>query len=248
MSRQHVWQLAALGLVVYVVVLVATFPAMIAWRVAAPETVVAAGVRGSAWHGRADMALISEMRLVDLQWTLRPLELLRGRMGVRFDTRLDDGFVQGQLAVSASGQRMWMRDLQAAFPLQPLATAAGYRGVGGQLSIDLAHLTLIDEWPERVQGTIGIGQLVISDLGRESLGDFTLALEGEDARVLGQLSDRGGPVEVQATLRLEPDGSYELAGRVQARNEATQELRQIIEMLGAADASGMRQFGVGGRL
>ncbi|MCC5869696.1 MAG: type II secretion system protein N [Gammaproteobacteria bacterium] len=248
MNRQRVWQLAGVGLAVYLVVLIATVPAAFVWRLAAPADATAAGIEGTAWRGGASTAVIAGTRLTGLRWSLQPLELLRARLGLRFDTRLDDGFARGRLAVSPGGQRIWLHDTQAALALQPLATAAGYRGVAGQLSIALDELVIVDEWPERLQARIGIGQLVISDLGRDSLGDFALDLAASDGRVRGELADRGGPVEVRATLRLEPDRSYELEGLVQPRPQATQGLREIIEMLGPADAAGMRSFGVAGRL
>lgn len=248
MNHRRAWQLAGLGLAVYLVVLIATLPAAFVWRLAAPADAAAAGIEGTAWRGGAATAVIAGTRLTGLRWSLQPLDLLRARLGLRFDTRLDEGFARGRLAVSPGGQRVWMRDVQAALALQPLATAAGYRGVAGQLSIELEQLVLVDEWPERLRARIDIGQLVISDLGREALGDFALDLDGADGRVRGDLSDRGGPVQVRAALRLEPDRSYELEGLVQPRPQATQALREIIEMLGAPDAAGMRSFGVAGRL
>lgn len=248
MNHQRVWQLAGLGLAVYLVVLIATLPAALVWRLAAPADATAAGIEGTAWRGGATTAVIAGTRLTSLRWSLQPLELLRARLGLRFDTRLDDGFARGHVALSPGGQRVWMRDVQAALALQPLAAAAGYRGVAGALSIDLEQLVLIDEWPDLLQARIGIGQLVISDLGRDSLGDFSLDLLATNGRVQGELSDGGGPVEVRASLRLEPDRSYELEGLVQARPQATQDLREILEMLGAPDAAGMRSFGVAGRL
>ncbi len=248
MKHPRAWPLAAVGVAVYLAVLIATVPAALVWRLAAPAEAQAAGIEGTAWRGGASSAIIAGFRLTDLRWSLQPLELLRGRLGVRFDTRLDTGFARGQLAVSARGQRIWVRDVEAALALQPLAAAAGYRGVAGALSIDIEQLLLVDEWPDRAQARIGIGQLVISDLGRASLGDYEVDFAGADGRIQGALSDSGGPLEVRATLQLEPDRSYELQGLVQPRPQAEQGLRDIIEMLGAADAAGMRSFGVAGRL
>jgi len=240
-----------LALAVYVLVLVTTLPAALVWHHAAPAQARASGIEGTLWRGQASTVLVDGVRMSGLRWTFQPLELLRARLSFRVDTRLDDGFARAQVAVSPGGGRVLLRDLQAGMALQPLARSAGYRGVAGQLTLNLARLQLVDGWPASAEGRIGLGQLRISDLGAEPLGDFEFVMLAPErvGTLRAEVRDLGGPLQVQALANLAPDRSFELQGVVAARAEAAESLRQVLELLGPADPQrGGHIFGIAGKL
>lgn len=238
--------LLALGAIVYLVVLVVTLPArfVLQWL---PDGVSAVGVEGTAWRGRVATIAVERTRVDDLRWRLRPAALLRARAAASVEARVAGGFVDGDVAITATGT-VHARDLRGAFPLAELASVAGFQGIAGQLSIDLQALRLDDGWPGVVEGTARIGNLRIADLDDEPVGDYELQFDTRGDDIVGRLRDRGGPLEVSGALTLGADRAWELDGTVRTRADARPRLGEVLSMLGNPDAEGRREFSLAGRL
>lgn len=245
----------ALGAGAYLAFTLATFPASTAYRWFAPEPVVLAGVEGTIWSGRAALGSVEAFPLRELRWQLRPAALVTGRVSARFEARLAEGFVAGEMR--AGRDTFVLRELRAASGLAALRTVLPLlEGINGQVSVSLDFLELRQGWPTDLAGEVGVTGLEAAALMpanesmRVPLGNYELGfVETGGAGVLADLRDTGGPLEVSGVLELGNDRAYRLEGFVRARDSASAELIQGLQLMTEdPDASGRRAFSFSGSL
>jgi general secretion pathway protein N len=252
------WQWWALGAAAYVIILLALFPAQVAYRFA-PQTqlVQLGGIEGTLWSGRAAIVSVAGLRLRELRWELSPWGLLLGRLRGDLDARLEEGFIDTRFDISPATVRLI--DLNAGTALTTLANTEilGYlNGMSGQASLALERLVLRDGWIADVRGQLRVAGLAVPPLlptlgsAVIALGNYEVQLSSGDAdTVLAQFKDAGGPLGVSGTLTLNARREYRLDGRIQARPEAAPELLQGIELMtGEPDATGYRPLLLSGSL
>ena len=245
--------LVALGCGAYVAFALLQFPAATAYRWFAPDSAVLSGVSGTVWAGRAALASIGGLPMRDLEWDLKALPLLIGRASGHLSGRLADGFVDASAA--AAWRTLNLSDLELATSLDTLGVWLPLQGARGSVSVNLEELTLRNNWPMSIVGSVRVGQLEVPPLvpggnaalvplGGYELTNFALA----ERRLAAQLRDTGGPLEVSGTvaLTLQTAGSLRGAvpsfdGRVRERADLPAELREPLEFLTAEiDGSGWR--------
>ena len=84
-----------LGCGVYLLTLVATFPAAFAYRIAGPRLTRAVplqlyGISGSIWSGRIGTVAYGANALGSLSWHLKPLPLLLGHLALSYELDAPD--------------------------------------------------------------------------------------------------------------------------------------------------------------
>jgi hypothetical protein len=243
----------ALGCGAYVAFALFRFPAATAYRWFAPDGVVLSGISGTVWAGRAGLASIGGLPMRQLEWNLAPLPLLIGRASGHLSGRFADGFVDASAA--ATVRTLSLTDFELATSLDTLGGWLPLQGARGSVSVKLEELTLRNNWPMSIVGTVRLGQLEVPPLvpgGNASLvplGDYELNnFELAERRLAAQLKDTGGPLEVAGTvtLALQVPGSLRGAvpsfdGRVRERPDLPAALREPLEFLTAeVDGSGWR--------
>jgi general secretion pathway protein N len=246
--------LLALGLGVYLAVVVVSFPASVAYRWFAPDEVALALIQGTIWNGSAAHGGVAGLAFSDLRWQLHPAALLTGRVSVSAETNFATGFARAE--IMAAGNRITLNELSAATDLQVFSTLLPLGGVRGQVSISLDSLEFIDGWP-----TAAIGQTRIANLAMPPLlpipGVTTIALgnyvaqfsSSDEPGITALLNDQGGPIELTGRLSLAPDRSYDIDTLIKPRADAPTELVQGIEMVtDTPDANGQRRFRLAGTL
>lgn len=244
----------ALACAAYVVFAVALFPAATAYRWFAPDALRLNGVDGTVWTGRADVASIPGMPMRDLRWNVEVMSVFVGRIPVRFEARLGDGFLRGAMAVSP--WTVSVSNLQASANLALLGGTLSLEGVQGLASLNLDTLDLVEGWPTALAGSLRIEQLRVPPLLPSGatppsipFGNFEITLTGVAARsILATVRDAGGPLEIVADLALELERPYTLAGaeprisaRVRERPDGPDDLAVPLDMLTVAtDPEGWR--------
>ena len=144
------FRLLAFGLLVYLAVLVITFPAERAyahWQASeqAVKGFALGGISGSVWSGQAAVAVIQGRRLESVEWSLRPWALLSGQVALDWRLKLpgeaDGGYGQGRAAFGLDGS-VQVDQLEARLPAQQLAELARASAVrpDGSVSINLRDL------------------------------------------------------------------------------------------------------------
>jgi general secretion pathway protein N len=226
-----------LAIVVFVVTLLARLPA------AALVPLLPAGVScqmpgGTVWHGSCAQLRDGSFDLSGFSWRLHPAPLLQLRLSAELTS--DDPRVAGhtQVEITRDGQI----PLQGGLALFP-------RGLAGTVQIAVDAARLQHEQLLALQGSIRVLQLR-SESQSADLGSFELVFPPAPpgSPIEGQLRDLGGPLSVSGQLRLMGAGGYDLSGSVAAREQASPELLQALELLGPADPQGRRPFSLAGSL
>lgn len=246
---KRTWPLAALGIAAYIVFALFTLPAGILLSRLAPYGIVAAGVDGTAWKGRAQVLQAGNTNLGSATWNLHVLPLFLARLQADVKLTRVDGFAQAAITATPSG-RISLNQLTASLPLATLPPGATPGGWAGTINLKLAELTVEQGWPVRIEGTIETMDLTGPARKPANMGSYKVTFPATQSteELAGALTDLGGPLEIAGTLRLKPDRSYLIEGVVATRPDAPKAIADSLQYLGAADAQGRRPFSIAGTM
>lgn len=260
MTRRTGW-LIALGVLALLAFAVVTLPAAVLAGPLGRAGITATGFGGSVWSGTAQGCAWRGAALGDLAWTLRPLRLLSGRAAGHARLARTDGSVATDFDVSLSGRDVQLRGLQFALPVEaltnlPLGLPRGWRG---RATGAFDEVRVADAWPAALRGTLDLEGLVTPPPRDAPFGSFrvvfphpqpqaSLSIPQDQRNLTAQVQDSGGPYAVQGQLTVSPARNFSLEGTLAPRGPVPPALQQALQMLGPADASGRRQFSVGGTL
>lgn len=252
LARSYSW--IALGAGVYLAFVLNLFPATMAHRWFAPDTLRLAGIEGTLWSGSASLGSIGDIGLHEIRWQLRPWALLSARVRGQFQTRFADGLLTTD--VEATLSRTTLRNLRASASLGAFQNMLPLGGIEGFLRADFTELEVVYDWPATAVGEMRLGELAVPPLipvpGREliMLGNYVIRFPPlSSSGVVGRFEDQGGPLEVTGTLHLSDGRAYVIEGTARARTNAPPELSQGLELMTAPpDASGQRAFSFTGSL
>ncbi len=237
-----------LGLVAFALALIVVLPA--SWiEGALPSGVQCARWSGSVWRGQCNELTLSDggkvvMKLASLGWKLRPMALLGLKVRADFQSRWSNGQASGQVALGPGGT-IQLRDMMASMLLDPTALGALPAGWSGQARLERGEFDWKDGRLGRLGGLLDVSGL--TDRRGTALGSYRLDMPaGGTPPFTGQLTDTGGPVQVEAKLELTADRNWSLEGRMRQRDAGDLRLSRQLDMLGSADASGWRRLTAAG--
>lgn len=245
-----------LFVVVYQVALLATLPAALAYRWAEPvlahlpQRPQLHGITGSVWSGHATQVAYRGVALGELQWQLSPWRLLLGRIGVALQLNHADGYLHADLSSGFTGGRVLLSNMNGQLPATviksfvpalPIAPAGSFAVNMEEAVIEAAHLRSL------------VGRVVWNKGGVSAplaleFGDLVAEFTSSESGIAGRIKDSGGPLQLEAELKLAADGSYVLTGKSTARSSATPNLKTSLSLLGQPDVQGMIPFRFSGRL
>ncbi len=238
------WPLILLGIAALAVAAVFVLPASMIVRLL-PVQVRAEDFSGTLIHGAAGKVTFNARDIGAVEWRLHPLSLLR--LALVADVHwVKVGFViDGTADITASG--IAAHDVRGNGPIESLreiGVAPGWQGTAtvafAEIKSDFAKLT-------EAVGTIEVANVSSAGFAEGSdLGGYVLQIPAgavaPDGSIAANLNDKGGPVEVQAQIRLSPAARTGLlSGTLMERPEASPVLRnQLAGMaqLRPRDASG----------
>lgn len=241
------WWLA--GAAAYVVFLLATLPATYAagWLQHQVPQLQLAGIRGSVWTGSAQEILISGDSWGQVQWQFDWPGLFAGHPGFGLTLRGSGMVIHGRVA--GSSRHLLLRGIQGHLAIQrlepwlPLPAGAA----SGELQLDLDRVTLVQDRPVAADGTITLTQAALHWPQPVALGSYQLRLDTRtDSGITGTLLDTSGPLALQGSLQLRPDGHYEISGTLASRDAADTSLNSLLGYL-PTDAAGSHHFSFSGQ-
>lgn len=239
------WWLAGIGL--YLLFLVAIFPADYAvgrLQAHVPELRLT-GTRGSVWSGSAQELDWQGQSLGALYWRFDWLGLFAGRLAYQLDLRAPDAVLRARIADSG---RKWVLDdvaghlaLSRLQPWLPLPASS----VDGRLDIMMQRLVFVDARPTAASGVITLTGLSLTWPQALTLGNYQLTLQTHADGIHGSLLDTSGPLMLQGSLLLAPDGRYQVNGVLASRDAANTALNDLLRYLpGSTD--GKHRFNFSG--
>ena len=251
---QEYKKLLTLGIACFLVFFLTMLPARIVFAVFMPNSVQGFGVEGSIWNGRARIINVAGQQLRNTEWNLALSRLALGQIGGNFKTRWGSGFAEGFGSISMTGT-LRLRDAQASFDVGLLNALLGIPKIGGQISLKIKDLEVINNWPHLLSGSGEIRNLSSPLMGRgaaDLIGnvavEFDTATETDTQTITGQIQDTGGPLELSGTVLLTPPGNYDLSTRLKTRRDAPKELRDNLQFLGSPESDGSYIFKLAGSI
>jgi hypothetical protein len=240
-------RIVLLGVCAFLLALIAVLPARWAAGLLPPD-VQCANWRGSIWRGQCLTLTIAQQprpAIIDtLQWKVRPASLLRLTLAAEVTLTWAKGDANGELELRRGGL-LTLRDVSARALLDRELLGALPRGWRGRLDASGVQLGLQDRTVRLLAGEMLLQDL--TDASGVALGSYRLAFPASaQAPFPGQLQDMGGPFEVQASIRIAADRSWELDGTVAARSAEAHMFDRQLELLGPADAAGRRHLSAAG--
>ena len=200
-------------------------------------------VEGRATAGFARGVQWRDVRIERIDWNWQALALPTGWL--EFRLQVDDPEsqlnVSGNVAVNP-GRRLRGHDLTGQLPMARLAALFGPSNLPlqGVVKFNLRELTLNAAGrPQRADGAVDLLH-VRATLGQPlNLGDFTIHLTPATPEgIQGTVKDNGGPLALEGTLNLLPDGRYRFTGQAAARDASNPALRQALNLLGPPGGDG----------
>lgn len=242
--------LIVIGLLAIAGFVIATLPAGVVMGRLEGHGISADAVGGTIWAGRVQGLVARGTHVGDLQWVLRPLDLLRGTLAGHAIMVGTDGRIETDFARAWSGQ-LKLQVARADLSLASLAALGvpAARNWRGRIAADLPSLTLERDWPVAAVGTIDVIDLTGAPPRNTSLGDFRVTFPPSPSSsegLIGTVTQTDGPLLLDGELTLRRDRSFSLQGRLAPRGTPSRDLAYVLQALGPADASGRRPFGVSG--
>jgi len=236
--KRSTWHLAWLALAA-LIVLVAFFPAALAWRMLAGKVggLDLGSVHGTVWNGRAINVVISGMPVGTLRWDLSRTALL-GR--VELAVQVDGPLMQGSVRLARVDEAWLGRDLKGTVDVARLPFSIGPRAWRPQGTWDftIPRIEIRGGWPVQLDGRVVWRNAALS--GRHdivALGVLRARLSEKAGTIIeARLADAGGPVALSGTLQASPLG-WRLHALLRARSSDAS-LHRLLAALGPMDADG----------
>jgi general secretion pathway protein N len=209
-----------------------------------PQTLECATPTGTIWSGQCAALRFGSNALGTTSWSLRPSELLRGRLGADLSLQQPGLSLRAIVAASATGA-LSARELSGDVQLGYAFVERLAPNLRGRLALDVSEVVVRQGWVRALRGDIVVTDLQQTYPQALTLGSYRIqfaAPPDSTGRLVGQLQDTGGPLDVRGTLVLLAEPGYELTGTVATRADAPPTLADQIRFLGSPDAAGRRQF------
>lgn len=235
------------GLCTFLVGVVALFPARVAYSWFVPDAVRLNGIDGTVWHGRAREGQVDAVYFRDLEWTITPLSLFRGVLGVDVSLNPAGGFLESRIEASASGGLNFSA-LSAGLPLDALRMLVPLDGISGNLRIQLDRLAIENGIPAGVEGTVEVVSLTSTTLSRSPIGSYRVTFTDGGDGIAGSIEDIDGVFDIAGSIRLDSARNYELRGLIVPTPEAPADVVRQLQILGSPNARGQREFRLEGSL
>ena len=234
----------SLGVIAYLVFAVYYFPASFAYSQAQSFTdnklpVKLNGVNGSIWSGSANSVTVGQSNLNDVKWHFKPFSLILGKLELGWEFVVEDGYGKGVAGRSLLGAT-YLHNVEAWLPaldIMSMANLAHLR-LGGSLAINLEEFELGSEKINAILGSITWHEAEIAILQPVKLGGLEVIFEPTEEGIVGNIADKGGPLQANGKLVLTDDGKYTLDGEVSVRDPSEAALKSSLNMLGRPDKSG----------
>ena len=236
------------GVLVFLIVLIVTFPARVAYKWLAPPDVRLSGISGSVWNGSASEGLAAGAYFRNLSWQTSPLSLLTGKVALALAAQPASGTFAANVAIALDGT-LTLTDVSGTLPLNQVHDAFRQAGIQGDMALNFETLVLHNGRPVTIDGSVTITNFFVPELSATRLGDYRADFQTEDGNVTASVDDVSGVLDVAGMLTLAADQSYSLVGQVAARPEAPPSVNQRLQInLGSPDERGLRTFRIEGIL
>ncbi|MBA1149364.1 type II secretion system protein N [Ectothiorhodospiraceae bacterium WFHF3C12] len=244
--------LTLIGIVAYLGFLVAHLPAAAAYGWVEDQLPARAyGLDGTIWDGRAAAIVDGPRRVDDVAWRIRPWSLLTGTLSTSLEAHIPDGRISGRFDIGINNT-LRVRDLRLNAPVDTLLGWAG-RGAMTSTAAGRGEVLLRSAYVDgprlmSADGIINWNNAAITFGGEIPLGNMALRLQPADQGIRGELVTQGGVMDISGTMQLDPSGTFQIRGRIAARDPDNAQAQRLISMLQLANPDGVTEVTITGNL
>jgi len=226
--------LILIGLAALLAVIIALLPASMIVRFL-PPSVRAEDFSGSLWHGSAGKVSVNARDAGALEWRLHPAALFGLAVAADLHWVKVGCVVDAAVRIDRTG--ITLHDLKGRGPIQDLRDLGVAPGWSGNADIDFSELKSDFAKPLAGAGVLHVSNLTAARFADGAdLGSYELQLSGgsvdSEGNVAAQLTDTGGPLELQAVLHYSAkDRTALLSGTLRERPDAPPALHKQLESL-----------------
>lgn len=230
-------KLLALGIVAFILSLIATVPAQIAGRYL-PANVQASGLQGTLWRGQASRLRVRGFDLGEVTWDAHPLALLVGRLQSEIGINRPD--MQGQGTVGLSFHTLRLMDTKLVGRAEILTPYLSNYGVNteGRFEADIQNLQFDEGGPQAADGVIVWSDAHLLEPTDLELGDVTTTLKQDGDAATADLKNSGDALRLTGDARLQQGWKYDARLHVEPTPTTPQEVRETLPMLARPGAQG----------
>lgn len=235
------------GFFTFLLVLIATFPARVAYNWLAPAEIQLSGISGSIWNGTATDGKAGGAYIQNLAWRFRPMALLGGKLAFTASGNPAGGTMNTEVALGLDGN-LALSDFVGSVPLDLVHQSFQEAGIRGDVMMRLDSLVIKDGLPVAAQGTVTVTDFFVPLLSTSEIGDFRADFQTTDNGIVGNVEDMSAVLDVTGTVTLTQNGSYMFIGEVGETPETPRSITDQLRYLGSADERGRRPFRFEGQL
>jgi general secretion pathway protein N len=240
-------RLIFLGLIVFLAVMVATFPARVAYTWFAPAELQLSGIEGSIWNGSAAEGFAAGAYIQNINWQFKPMALLSGNLAYQTSSNPASGSMKSEVAVGVNGE-LTLSNLTGNLPLDLVHPAFQQNGIRGDITLEFDSVVISNGMPSTVVGTVIVADFFVPDLSTSALGDFKADFRTIDGIIVGTVDDAAAVIDVDGTISLNSDRSYTFIGTVAPTSATPASIVNQLPYLGSANESGRHDFRFEGQL
>ena len=240
-------RLVFLGILAFFGVLLATFPARVAYNWAAPAELQLSGISGSIWNGSAAEGIAGGAYVQNISWQFNPVSLLTGTLGFKTRSNPGSGSMIAEVAVSPAGN-LTLSNLAGNLPLDLVHPAFQQSGIRGDITLQFETVVISDGIPILAEGSVTVTDFFVPDLSSSRIGDFRAEVRTDDGKITGSVEDLSGVLDVTGTISLRQDGYYSFIGQVAATPMTPPSIVDQLRFLGSANQRGQHEFRFEGQL
>lgn len=195
-----------MGLLIWLIMVIALMPASFALRLAQPAApgLVVRHASGTIWNGSAGSIQFNKLLLPNVQWQISPWRLFTG--AVQTDLKFgNDNSMQGQLRLVARSNSQRLENIDLTIPAQQLNPALPLPGaqLHGLFRFDGASIEFQDKRLKAIDGRLQWRDArVQTPLGQPPLGSYALQFATDTAgTITGEISDLEGVLDLQGSVQ-----------------------------------------------
>ena len=249
--RLQSWHwLIAYGLLFYLLFLLINLPASVVWSMAPQEiksSIRINNMHGSAWSARADDIVIRGFELGKAKWTVNPFMLALGKLGGNIHIRHALGQLESGYNLS-SDQRIELADVNGEFSAAILDAAIPPFMLTGTIHSELDTVEIQGRTLFAATGNLQWRNASITGVADVPLGNLTFKATPEAKVTKLQVTNEGGVIAISGDIRVTGNGRYRLNLLLSSRDKQNTDLKNMLAVLGRADAQGRVRFSQAGRL
>jgi general secretion pathway protein N len=247
---KHAWRYIAIGIAVYLPVLLVTFPVerltgAVAQRV---DGLTIQALTGSVLAGEAASLRYQGNEFGPVHWRFSPSGLLHGRLEYRLDLRNPDYHGHGRVGLATDGAIVG-RDIELQLLPDSVLNAFSPMALSGsgQLRLQLDRFVLRDSQAQDVTGLLDWQAAELLAPLQLPLGDIQCALESTASGLVARLI-RGGILGASGDITLAPEGRYMVQVLLAPGPEVSAETRSLLEAMLQPRPGGKFLISASGRL